>query len=627
MMRDIPPDTVVDERYRIIERIGSGGMADVYCAEDLQLGRKVALKLLHRRFAEDEEFVERFRREASSAAGLQHPNVVGVYDRGEWDGTYYIAMEYLEGRSLKQVVHDRAPLDPVSAIDIVLQVLKAARFAHRRGIIHRDLKPHNVMIDDEGRVKVTDFGIARAGASDMTQTGSIMGTAQYLSPEQAQGHAVGATSDLYAVGVVLYELLTGVVPFDGDSPVTVALKHVAEPPPVPSVLNPAVTPELDAVVARAMAKDPSERFGDAEQFALALEEVRAEVATEGAGQSTSEFVSIVDDPLPTEPESGQWSDYGDDGQQADRRRWPWLALLGGIVAVGVVALVFLLTRTDGSAVPDVVGRDLTTAVAILQNNDFEVSVQRVVNAAPKDRVLRQDPQPQSSAGSGDTITLTVSDGPGEVTIPYVAGLPQSKARKRLRDAGFKVRIDRERSSVKTDRAVRTFPAAGTRLDKNDIVTLLISSGPKQVELPDLRGKSQETAERRLSDLGLEVEISETESSEEDPGTVLTQSPLPKVEVDKGSTVLLTVAKESKQVELPSIVGDTQEDAASTLSALGFAVAFVDREVTDAASDGIVVRQSPSSGRKVDKGARVTLTVGRLETTTTTPTPTTTTAAP
>src|SRR3954470_8261834 len=223
-VRDIDAGTVVDGRYRVKHRIGSGGMADVYCAVDEQLGRDVALKLLHRRFAEDREFVERFRREASSAAGLQHPNVVGVFDRGEWDGTSYIAMEFLDGRTLKQLIVEEAPLDPIRAIDLTIPILRAARFAHKRGVIHRDLKPHNVMVDAEDRVKVTDFGIARAGASDMTQTGSIMGTAQYLSPEQAQGHAVTPQSDLYSIGICLYEMLTGRLPFDGDSAVTIALK-------------------------------------------------------------------------------------------------------------------------------------------------------------------------------------------------------------------------------------------------------------------------------------------------------------------------------------------------------------------------------------------------------------------
>src|SRR5436309_132763 len=223
-------------------------MADVFLVEDEQLGRKVALKLLHGRFAADPDFVERFRREAQSAAGLQHPNVVGVYDRGTYDDTYYIAMEYLPGRSLKQVIRQEAPLDPVRSIDIAIQILKAARFAHRRGVIHRDLKPHNVIVDDSDNAKVTDFGIARAGASDMTETGSIMGTAQYLSPEQAQGHMVAATSDLYSIGVVLYEMLTGRVPFDAESAVTIALKHVSEAPPPPRAINPAGPPDLDQVV-------------------------------------------------------------------------------------------------------------------------------------------------------------------------------------------------------------------------------------------------------------------------------------------------------------------------------------------------------------------------------------------
>src|SRR5882757_4627808 len=222
----VEPDTIIDERYRVISRLGSGGMADVYLAQDQLLGREVAVKVLHQHFAEDQEFVERFRREASSAAALSHPNIVGIFDRGEWNGTYYIAMEYVAGRSLKSIVREDGPLDPIVAIDIVIQILRAARFAHRRGVIHRDLKPHNVILDEEGRARVTDFGIARAGASDMTMTGSIMGTAQYLSPEQAQGHAVSETSDLYAVGVVLYELLTGNVPFEGDSAVSIALKQV-----------------------------------------------------------------------------------------------------------------------------------------------------------------------------------------------------------------------------------------------------------------------------------------------------------------------------------------------------------------------------------------------------------------
>src|ERR1700753_3584949 len=280
-MAEIARDTLIDGRYRVGRRVGTGGMADVFLAEDEQLGRKVALKLLYQRFAEDPGFVERFRREAQSAAGLQPPNFVSVSARVSFDGTYYIAREYLPGRSLKQLIRDEAPLDPIRAIDIAIQILRAARFAHRRGIIHRDLKPHNVIVDDSGHAKVTDFGIARAGASDMTETGSIMGTAQYLSPEQAQGHAVSAGSDLYSVAVVLYEMLTGRVPFDGESAVTIALKHVSEAPVPPSAINPAVPPELEQVVMWALNKNPADRPTDADQFINALEAARSVIQSGG----------------------------------------------------------------------------------------------------------------------------------------------------------------------------------------------------------------------------------------------------------------------------------------------------------------------------------------------------------
>src|ERR1700691_374194 len=302
----VEPNTIIDGRYRVRSRLGSGGMADVYLAEDQLLGRSLAVKVLHHHFAEDQEFVERFRREASSAAGLSHPNIVGIFDRGEWNGTYYIAMEYVAGRSLKTIVREQGPLEPAIAIDIVIQILRAARSAHRRGVIHRDLKPHNVILDEEGRAKVTDFGIARAGASDMTLTGSIMGTAQYLSPEQAQGHAVSETSDLYAVGVVLYELLTGSVPFEGESAVTIALKQVSVEPTPPSQRNPEVTPALDAVVMRSLAKNPLARFATADEFIAALQQAREGIspapapAFNGVPPTHTAAAALVVPPLPPE---------------------------------------------------------------------------------------------------------------------------------------------------------------------------------------------------------------------------------------------------------------------------------------------------------------------------------------
>ena len=517
-MRELAPETVIDERYEIISRIGSGGMADVYCAQDLQLGRKVALKLLYRRFAEDEEFVERFRREASSAAGLQHSNVVGVYDRGEWDGTYYIAMEYLEGVTLKQLINTRGPLPPLEAIDIAEQILRAARFAHRRGIIHRDIKPHNVIVDEDGRAKVTDFGIARAGASDMTETGSIMGTAQYLSPEQAQGHAVSARSDLYAIGIVLYEMLAGRVPFDGDSAVTIALKQVSEAPVPPSAYNMAVPPELDAIVLRALEKEPERRYADADEFIAALEAVRQQLALMPSGQSTAAFGAIVGpitDPtvlaaagVPVEEPVAEEEEGEPPPDDERRRRWPWIAgVLGVLAALAAVFLILGPLSSTRVQVPQVVGTPLVVGKAILENKGFDVQVTTVVSPQRRDLILRQDPQPGTKADKGSTVSLTVSGGPGQAIVPSVDGLTQSQARRKLQALGFKVSVSREASdSIPAGIATRTVPPTGTQIDRDSAVTLFVSSGPRRVTVPAVVGQSQDSASVELANRGLKVSI-------------------------------------------------------------------------------------------------------------------------
>jgi eukaryotic-like serine/threonine-protein kinase len=597
-------ETVVDGRYRVLHRLGSGGMAEVYCAQDLQLGRKVALKILYRRFAEDGEFVERFRREASSAAGLQHQHVVAVYDRGEYDGTYYIAMEYLEGRSLKTIVQQEAPLELDRAIDLITQVLRAARFAHRRGIIHRDLKPHNVIVDDNGRAKVTDFGIARAGASDMTQTGSIMGTAQYLSPEQAQGHAVSAASDIYSIGIMLYELLTGRVPFDGESAVTVALKQVNERPVPPSALNPAVTPELEEVVMRALEKDPARRFPDADAFISALQAARDGTATAVLApvaaaplDPPSEAYAYPEEPLPPreEREGGRW----------------WLWVLAVLVAGLGLAAVLLLPGTQKVAVPTVVGADQANAEAKLRQDGFRVDTTQKTAEQPQGQVIGQDPTGGTRAKKGSTVTLTVSGGPAQVAVPQVVGLTVSSARARLQKAGLEPSEREENSdTVLEGKVVSVSPSEGAKVDKGSSVTLVVSSGKPQAEVPDVTGKSFDEAQSTLQAAGFKVTRTNKES-EKDPGTVLAQDPKSGKQVDSGTTVALTVAKESSQTPVPDVTGEDSSDAIRTLSSQGFEVDPQTRDVDSPDGDGVVIEQSPAAGTKAKKGSKVTIVVGKF----------------
>ncbi|MGI8595568.1 MAG: Stk1 family PASTA domain-containing Ser/Thr kinase [Solirubrobacteraceae bacterium] len=608
----IRPQTLVDDRYLVLERLGSGGMADVYRAEDQQLGRPVALKLLYRRFAEDPEFVERFRREASAAGGLQHPNVVSVYDRGEWDGTYYIAMEFLEGSSLKHIVVESAPLDPVWAIDVGVQVLRAARFAHKRGIIHRDIKPHNVIVDEDGRAKVTDFGIARAGASDMTETGSIMGTAQYLSPEQAQGHAVSAESDLYSIGIVLYEMLAGRLPFEGDSAVTIALKQVSEPPQPPSVYA-EVPADLEAIVLRALEKDPTRRFPDADAFIAALEEVRARIVSGApAGEATTAFgalppltaVTVFDPvaPVLVEEEAAE-----------ERRAWPWLLAIALIIVLAGGALAFALTRPGKKVdVPDVTGIELNAAVATLENRGFEADVERVRDDAPQDRVLRQDPGAGDRAEEGSTVRLSVSAGPGQATVPDVKGKTKAQARKLLKQDGFKVRFDTESSEdVAQGRVTRTVPIPGLQAERGSPVTAFVSTGLTQVAVPGVAGEERDSAVSTIEGAGLRAAVQTRETSDSPIDTVLSQNPAAGSQVGTGSTVTIVVAKAPPTVPVPGVVGLGKNAARSRLRSAGLTVSVETVDVRDPDEADVVQEQAPAAGRDVVKGSAVTITVGTL----------------
>jgi eukaryotic-like serine/threonine-protein kinase len=609
--------TMVDERYRLDRKIGSGGMADVWLAEDTELDRNVAIKILHDRFAQDSEFVQRFQREAQSAAGLQHPNVVGIFDRGSFRDSYFIAMEYVDGPSLKDLV--KGGMGIKDAIDFTRQILNAARFAHRKGIIHRDLKPQNVLIDDEGRARVADFGIARGGEnSDITATGSVMGTAQYLSPEQAQGKPTTPRSDIYSIGVILYEALTGRVPFEGNSAVAVALKQVSEQPRRPSAINPDIPPALDAVVMRALAKDPDARFKDADAFLKALD--AAERAPDKPrSEDTDAFAAVSPEgvtDLPADEDEDYYDEY-DEERRRRRRRWIVIALL----ACGVAALVaYALTRPSTIAIPDVIGKTSSEANTILTSKGFDVSIKAVPSAAPRDQVVEQDPIPTDRGGGkvdeGSTVTLSVSSGPAIVAVPSVAGLDEADATKRLENVGFKVNVVEQFSkTVPRGTVIGTSPPAGTQLSTVQPVTLEVSRGANTVIVPNVVGLNDQQALATLSNAGLSGTEVQKDSTEPQ-GKVLSQSPGAGKRVGRGSQV--TIFASTGAITVPDVVGQLRKQAVNLLKKAGFTVAVSDQVTTDPAQVGVVISEFPPAGSRGQRGDTVSISVGILAPTTTTP---------
>jgi serine/threonine-protein kinase len=468
----------------------------------------------------------------------------------------------------------------------------------------------------------------------MTETGSIMGTAQYLSPEQAQGHAVSARSDLYSIGIVLYELLTGHVPFEGDSAVSIALKQVGESPTPPSVLNPAIPPALEAVVLHALNKDPAQRFADAEEFIAALEGAREGVPAVPVGQSTAAFAAAAPPtdptrlaPAPVAAEPAAAFVYpGEPLPPPVRRewgRWPWVLLaLLLVAALGFGA--YQLTRVEQVVVPNVVGKDSSTAATMLQNKGFDVSTLNVTSDAPKGQVLRSNPQPGSKVDKASTVTLNVSQGPGTANVPGVTGKGRRTAHKALVAAGFAVReIEQPSDTVAKDHVIGTEPIEGTPVDKGAPVTLLVSSGPEQVKVPDVTGTARTDAEPQLTAAGFKVKIVKQESKDKDPGTVLAQNPAGNADAPKGSVVTLTVAKAPAEATVPDVTGSTQDEAANLLTGAGFKVKFSRQDVPTPDDDGVVLAQNPPGDAKAKTGATVTVTIGHFVETTTAPPPTTT----
>ena len=633
-------DTLFDGRYRIVRKLGAGGMADVYLAEDQELGRRVAIKILNDRHANDGQFVERFRREAKNAAALNHPNIVSIYDRGEAEDTYYIAMEYLDGRTLKELIvgHGQAPIKV--AVEYARQILSALRFAHRHGIVHRDIKPHNVLVDREGRVKVTDFGIARAGTSQMTETGSIVGTAQYLSPEQARGGEVDQRSDLYSLGVVLYELLTGKTPFEGDSPVEIAMKHLSTPPRPPSELRPEIPPELDMVVLRALAKNPDDRYQSADEMEADLERVArgAPVAAATADSATQVLRTPAVPVAPTDativtPASSRRREPPPplvpvDEAVGGRKRplWPWLAALLFVVAAAIAGYA-VWHDLSGSTVRESVGlyqgEPAGQAVRQIKAAHLVPSLKHGASTRYKAGIVyAQSPQAGSHLARGDTVTIWISTGPPKVPVPTVKGLTWPQARQTLMQKGFKP-VERIVPGKTQGQVTATDPPAGTPLPKGSQVRVNVMSGPAKANVPGVVGESLSKAISTLHSAGFNVNIAGTVNSAQPQNTVVSQSPQPGSSAPKGSTVNITLSNGPPQVQVPDVVTYTSQYAVQTLEKDGFKVVQQYQPVTDPTQDNIVQSQSPDGGSTAPQGSTVTITIGQYSagppTTTTTTT--------
>ncbi|HKG44589.1 MAG TPA: Stk1 family PASTA domain-containing Ser/Thr kinase [Gaiellaceae bacterium] len=626
--------SVFDGRYRIERKLGAGGMADVYLAEDQELGRRVAIKILNDRHAADDSFIERFRREAKNAAGLSHPNIVSIYDRGEAEGTYYIAMEYLDGRSLKELIVGRGPAPVKLAIDYARQVLSAVGFAHKHGIVHRDIKPHNVLVGQEGRLKVTDFGIARSGASQMTEVGSIIGTAQYLSPEQARGAPVDQTSDLYSVGVVLFEMLTGQVPFTGETPLEIAMKHLSEVPRPPSELRPEVPHDLDSLVLRALAKDPSERYQSAEEMDADLArvaeglpvdpetETAATAVLSGSGLLAAAPTSVLTRPTtatPTRaappgaaPPAGY---YGYEGPPRRRRPvWPWVLAVLLLIAAAAAAW-FAYTK-----IQDQLDANAPVAVPLVKQLKERLAVDKIRAAGlvpqvardfsdevEKGTVIDQRPGAGEKVAKHSNVEITVSKGKETVTVPSVIGKSRDDAISTLINAGVDPNAYPVASSRPLDTVTGQDPPAGKVVQKGSRVRINYSSGPAEVVVPAVVGLPYNEAAAALQSQGFAIRRTDVDS-DEDKGIVVSQEPTGRAQ--KGSTITLSVSKGPKQSTVPDVTSQDEGSARSTLEDAGFTVRVQQQDVTDPGLVGIVLSQTPTGGTRADHGSTVTIVVGR-----------------
>jgi serine/threonine-protein kinase len=586
-------------------------MAEVYRARDELLGREVAVKVLSERFARDNSFVERFRREAQSAASLSHPNIVSLYDYGADNGTYFIVMEYIDGKPLSDIIRDEGPLLPERAAEIAADVAKALARAHDAGLVHRDVKPSNIMMTNTGQTKVTDFGIARAlsrdGDQTVTQTGMVMGTASYLSPEQAQGDPVDARSDIYSLGCVLSEMLTGRPPFTGDTPLAIAYKHVRENPTPPSALNSDVPRDLDAIVLKAMAKNPDNRYQSSAELAGDLDRFLA-------GQTVHATPILSDEtavaPAVSETQvlrgTAAYPEY-DEG-----RRGPgWYVAL----ALLILALFGLLAwwvannlLAEQVRVPEVIGLQQEAAQRRLEDADLEWAVEKEPhNRAPVGEVFDQDPDPRSEIDEGGTVTIFVSTGPQEVEVPDLSGLTVEEAEDALRDAKLRLGDESEEpnENFEPGQIFEQDPDAGETATARSRVDVVVASG--DVTVPSVIGQTEESAREELEALDFDVQVTTESNDDYQEGLVFAQDPEAGATATPGETVVTIAVSEGPEAqEMPNVVGEDADDAEAALeNDLGLNVSQV-QEACAGEVPGAVCRQEPEAGTPVEPGDSATL---------------------